>query len=535
MIAEVIPYKRTPRGRDFFDYRIPEDMDIAIGDTVLIPFRKQTIPGVVRAIKEQSAAKRLRSISGMHHQQYWNSRVPLLEQFAEHYYCSLPTAYYTIQHEYTAKPSKEGVAEVRESAVAPKEHVPSTSEEPAKHLIRVNEPSIISSEIRKLWNEKSASQKPTFFVLVPEYQRGLQIASQLNDLPIRVYKKEPTKTVWRDLQNELRTESLILIGTRSFAGIDSQVFDAIIIDSEESKLHTQFSKNPRYDAVTLLEMQKGPDLYAYSVAPSGRRYALDVWKYSEELGEWNQDITIVDMEDNRQRGNYSWCSEQAKQAIQNAQSTLVFQNRTGEQQRLICSDCSTMQEITQANCISCNGTNLKQILLGTIQREDQLRELFPNHHIERIDRTIDEEEINHKRQAANTTGQSITVATEKVLRTHNLQDFDAIVILGIDSALLYPHVLTQERVFQLLTNICAAQRPTIIQTNTPDHPTLRAVLHNQYRRFIRSELALRKQLHAPPYQPWFRISNSTNRDVQRMHQGHLDPKTLAEDDIVERL
>lgn len=53
--AYVIPVMRTPLGIEGFDYRIPSDLPIQVGDLVIVPFRRGTQIGLVADIRKTSA------------------------------------------------------------------------------------------------------------------------------------------------------------------------------------------------------------------------------------------------------------------------------------------------------------------------------------------------------------------------------------------------------------------------------------------------------------------------------------------------
>ena len=59
MIAQVYPFVRLPRRFGFFDYRIPENMQVQVGDIVRIRFRGRPMLGVVRKLTSKSEFPKL--------------------------------------------------------------------------------------------------------------------------------------------------------------------------------------------------------------------------------------------------------------------------------------------------------------------------------------------------------------------------------------------------------------------------------------------------------------------------------------------
>jgi len=77
-----------------------------------------------------------------------------------------------------------------------------------------------------------------------------------------------------------------------------------------------------------------------------------------------------------------------------------------------------------------------------------------------------------------------------------------------DLALNMPDFRSAERTFQLLTQVAGrAGRgdeagEVLIQTYAPHHYSIRAARDQDYARFIRRELELRRELMYPPFRGW---------------------------------
>lgn len=65
MIAHVIPLTRLPARFSFFDYLIPEGLEVALGDLVLISFRGLILQGIVCDIVHESAQKKLAALKAV--------------------------------------------------------------------------------------------------------------------------------------------------------------------------------------------------------------------------------------------------------------------------------------------------------------------------------------------------------------------------------------------------------------------------------------------------------------------------------------
>jgi primosomal protein N' (replication factor Y) len=87
-------------------------------------------------------------------------------------------------------------------------------------------------------------------------------------------------------------------------------------------------------------------------------------------------------------------------------------------------------------------------------------------------------------------------------------DFPRVTLVGVvlaDQSLNLPDFRSAERTFQLLTQVAGragrGDRPgrVIIQTYSPHHYSIRAACDQDYARFMRRELELRRELGYPPY------------------------------------
>jgi primosomal protein N' (replication factor Y) len=87
-------------------------------------------------------------------------------------------------------------------------------------------------------------------------------------------------------------------------------------------------------------------------------------------------------------------------------------------------------------------------------------------------------------------------------------DFPGVTLVGVvmaDLALNMPDFRSAERTFQLLTQVAGragrGDRPgrVLIQTYAPFHYSIRAARDQDYARFIRRELELRRELMYPPF------------------------------------
>src|SRR5690349_7784015 len=61
-VAQVVPLRRLPADRAWFDYALTDEIPAEVGHLVEIPFGNQSLPGVIWAITPHSQIKELRPI-----------------------------------------------------------------------------------------------------------------------------------------------------------------------------------------------------------------------------------------------------------------------------------------------------------------------------------------------------------------------------------------------------------------------------------------------------------------------------------------
>lgn len=150
---------------------------------------------------------------------------------------------------------------------------------------------------------------------------------------------------------------------------------------------------------------------------------------------------------------------------------------------------------------------------GTERVFDELRELFPEVQIDRLDRDaasdIDTYRAILNRVRDGTT--KILVGTQMIAKGHDLPGVTLVGVIDCDVGLHMPDFRAGERVFQLLTQAAgragrgAQQGSVVLQTRVPKHPSLVRTLHADFQGFAEEELATRRALRYPPFARILRI------------------------------
>ncbi|MBP7804890.1 MAG: hypothetical protein KA052_01545 [Candidatus Pacebacteria bacterium] len=173
----------------------------------------------------------------------------------------------------------------------------------------------------------------------------------------------------------------------------------------------------------------------------------------------------------------------------------------------ICNKCKHHKPSEQ-KCGKCNSWNLSATGLGTAFVEEELKRLYPDVPVFRIDREATPTRTEAKKVAAQFSAAQggVLVGTEMALFyltdpvTHSC-------IVSFDTLFNIPSYRTNERIIELFLDI--AERTTdklYVQTKNPDEEIISLVQSNNYSSWYRNELAERMDYNYPPASTILKIS-----------------------------
>ena len=163
----------------------------------------------------------------------------------------------------------------------------------------------------------------------------------------------------------------------------------------------------------------------------------------------------------------------------------------GAPDRLACRRCGTERPVV---CLSCGSTAFKQLRLGVSRAREELEVLAGSPVVEVTGAGVDVPDLGPA---------GLAIGTEALL--HRIHRADAVAFLDFDQELLATRYRTAEEALGLLARAArtVSRRPAnkgmiLIQTRTPDHPVLQAAVHADPTRFSTDEATLRAALQLPP-------------------------------------
>ena len=340
----------------------------------------------------------------------------------------------------------------------------------------------------------------------------------------------------------------VILGARSAVLLPFQRLGLVIVDEEHETSYKQQDPAPRYHArsvaIVLAQMYKArtllgtatPSLESYHNAKTGKYGLVELKERYQgiELPE----IQVVDIADLQHRkmmaGPFSpLLLNKVREALERGEQAILFQNRRGFAPLIECKQCGwvphcqhcdvsltyhrQMNQLTchycgytyrvPTECPCCGSTELKTRGFGTEKIEEQVREVFPEARVARMDldttRTRNAYERIITDFGAGRT--NILIGTQMISKGLDFDKVSVVGILNADSMLNYPDFRAYEHAFMMMAQVSGrAGRKgkrglVILQTKSKDVPVIQQVVRNDYAALYKDLIAERQAFHYPPY------------------------------------
>ena len=357
-----------------------------------------------------------------------------------------------------------------------------------------------------------------------------------------------------------RGEARLVIGTRSAVFAPVSELGILIIDEEQEETYRS-ENSPRYDArevAKYLCARSGALLLLGSATPeisSMYRAKCGVYRYFELRERYNEQelpaVEIVDMKRELRRGNggdiSSFLRDELQRNIDSGEQSILFLNRRGASKLVSCGECGFTYRCPKCSvsltyhsargrlmchycgfsrrvdalCPDCGG-ELKFIGSGTQHVEEELKELFPQTEILRMDTDTVTPVGSHEKLLERFRSEKIPimVGTQMVSKGLNFENVTLVGVLCADQSLYSGDYRAGERTFSLITQVVGRSgrgvKPgrAVIQTFTPDNQTIRQAARQDYEDFYASEIELRRLQNAPPLMERYTVTASGQNEEQ---------------------
>lgn len=351
----------------------------------------------------------------------------------------------------------------------------------------------------------------------------------------------------------------VVVGARSAVWAPVTNLGLIVIDEEHEPSYKQ-DRTPRYHAREVALQRavlNGADVIMGSATPSVEsRYRADKGTYRLlKLTKRIEDrpmptVEIIDMRSSERAGSSGFFSTQLldelTQTISRGDKAILFLNRRGFANFIICRDCGHVINCGRCNvsltyhnrekilmchhcgftaaapsvCPECGGRAIGFFGAGTERVESDLAELFPDTRVTRMDSDTTTAKDAHRTKLAGFKTQTggILLGTQMIAKGLDFPDVTLVGIVNADTSLNLPDFRAGERTFELMMQVGGragrGARPgrVLVQTYNPENYAVQALISGDYDTFYEHEVTLRDALDYPPFSELINIGVSAGDD-----------------------
>jgi primosomal protein N' (replication factor Y) len=183
-----------------------------------------------------------------------------------------------------------------------------------------------------------------------------------------------------------------------------------------------------------------------------------------------------------------------------------------DRERMCCHYCGYEAEVPQS-CPDCGGIKIRYFSAGTQRVEDEVKKLYPQLSLIRMDSDTTSSRQAHSRYYKQFRERSATIliGTQMIAKGFDFPDVTLVGVVAADTALNLPDFRAPERTFQLLTQVAGRTARgerggrVIVQTYHPGHYSILAAAEHDYHTFYEAEIENRRQLEYPPFSDLIRL------------------------------
>ena len=424
----------------------------------------------------------------------------------------------------------------------------------------------------KLIQEVLDAGKQVLFLL-PEIALTTQIITRLqmyfgNQISVfhSKYSMNERVEVWKNVL-ENKSKAGIILGARSALFLPFSNLGLIVVDEEHETSYKQFDPSPRYnarDAAIVLAKLHDAKILLGSATPSLESYfnaaqkkyglvALNRRHGNVQLPK----IELIDIkEKQRKKEMKGYFSDRMLLLIQEAldakEQVILFQNRRGYSPVVECKTCGISPECPNCDvtltfhkykhelrchycnyqrampnsCGACGSNTLDTKGFGTEQIEMELKLLFPDFKIGRMDLDTTRGKYGYQKiiGAFESKEIDVLVGTQMLSKGLDFENVSLVGILNADTMLNFPDFRAHERAYQMMVQVSGRagrskkQGNVAIQTYNPNHQILQQVSTTSYAEMYKEQLQDRWEYKYPPYYRLIKIT-LTHRDYNKVDKG----------------
>ena len=398
---------------------------------------------------------------------------------------------------------------------------------------------------------RTLAKNQSVILLVPEIALTSQLVRnfQQHFKSITLLHSNLTESLRHQLWEKILTDNQpqVIIGPRSALFAPVQDLGLIIIDEAHEPAYHQ-EQNPKYSASLLAGK------LAKTVLGTATPLISDYYlcKSHNAIVEVNQlaiesdkhtSISVIDLKDHsdftKSRILSNQLIESIKASLANHTQSMLFHNRRGTAPMTICDKCGwqalcpncflplvlhadafQMRCHTCARnfpvptaCPECKNASIHHKGFGTKLIEDELHRLFPSAKIARFDMDTDDDlKLTKIYDEVYRGDYDIIVGTQMIAKGFDFPRLTTLGIVQADAGLSLPDFSSEERTFQLITQVIGRAKRghqnsnIFIQSFQPDHPIISLASQSDYASFYNYLVQKRQQSKLPPYSFLLKLS-----------------------------
>lgn len=398
---------------------------------------------------------------------------------------------------------------------------------------------------------RTLAKSQSVILLVPEIALTSQLVRnfQQHFKNITLLHSNLTESLRHQLWEKILTDNQpqVIIGPRSALFAPVQDLGLIIIDEAHEPAYHQ-EQNPKYSAPLLAGK------LAKTVLGTATPLISDYYlcKSHNAIVEVNQlaiesdkhtSISVIDLKDHsdftKSRILSNQLIESIKASLANHTQSMLFHNRRGTAPMTICDKCGwqalcpncflplvlhadafQMRCHTCARnfpvptaCPECKNASIHHKGFGTKLIEDELHRLFPSAKIARFDMDTDDDlKLTKIYDEVYRGDYDIIVGTQMIAKGFDFPRLTTLGIVQADAGLSLPDFSSEERTFQLITQVIGRAKRghqnsnIFIQSFQPDHPIISLASQSDYASFYNYLVQKRQQSKLPPYSFLLKLS-----------------------------
>ena len=513
MYAEVIVDISHEAIDKSFSYRIPKDMELHVGDPVLVPFGREKKRAYVLKLSESSEypEEKLRDILSPLEKEFSleNTLLNLAVWMSKEYGCTLNQCLKTVLpvKKRTKKRGKSAAVLLKREE-SPIELTP----EQKKVLQGIRQNFSSGKDSALLFGVTGSGKTEVYLQLMEEYIReGKEVIFLIPEISLsfqtrsRIEQRFPgmLSVLHSKMSQGERVESMekcrsgevkILMGPRSALFAPFSNLGLIIMDEEQDRSYKS-ETTPRYEtrdvakkraelsSAKLLFGTATPSVQIFSEVESGELPCFSLENRAKS-GSVLPAIHIVDLKKELEEGNRSIFSRALEKAIrerlEKGEQSMLFMNRRGYAPFVSCRKCGEAlrcphcdvslnlhkngrlqchycgyQSILPKNCPNCGSKYLAAFGVGTEKLESICHAVFPDARILRMDRDTTQRKGKYEEILNEFSEEKadILLGTQMIVKGHDFPNLTLVGILAADQVFLQSDFQAGEWAYQLLTQV----------------------------------------------------------------------------------